>query len=279
MLYTGRSKFLSLEGSYHGNSIATISIGDSDSAGTLPNKLGNCVKLGLPLDEQALRKAERLLGRKDIAAFIMEPVSCNLGVMVPDHLFMKRMGRLCRKYGTLLIMDEVACGFGRTGKLFASEHFEIEPDIITLAKAMSGGYGGLGAAVTTERIASKALRKGFSLYSTYGWHPRAVSAAIANIRYWNAHKEKLFRQVEESGAQFQNRLVQMKFRHGSEIHLVGLTISVDVRKKNYAAKIGSRCREKGLIITTQGEKLVLFPALNIEKEVIGKAMDILEGCT
>src|SRR3954467_1498029 len=109
MLYTGRTKFLSVEGSYHGNSIGTLSIGSSENREQFKNLLPNCIKIKPPLDDKAAAKVEARLKNKDIAALIMEPVICNLGVMVPEHAFMKRIGDLCRRYGTLLVIDEVAC--------------------------------------------------------------------------------------------------------------------------------------------------------------------------
>src|SRR3954454_831238 len=89
-------------------------------------------------------RVERLLRKREVAAFIMEPIICNLGALVPDAEFMRGLQRLCRRYGTLLILDEVATGFGRTGRLFASELFGLAPDIMTLAKAITGGHAGMG---------------------------------------------------------------------------------------------------------------------------------------
>ena len=128
--FTGRSGFLSIEDSYHGNSIATRSIGASDDHNPHSARLSKCRKIKPPLNAQALDRVETALKKRDVAAFIMEPIVMNLAVMVPVEDFMTGVQKLCKKYGTLLIMDEVACGFGRTGKLFASEHYEIEPDIL-----------------------------------------------------------------------------------------------------------------------------------------------------
>lgn len=83
MAYTGRAKFVSIEDSYHGNSIATMSVGASDNHETFPNLLPNCRKIELPLDRNALGKVETLVKKRDVAAFIMEPIVCNLGAVVP----------------------------------------------------------------------------------------------------------------------------------------------------------------------------------------------------
>jgi 4-aminobutyrate aminotransferase-like enzyme len=112
MAYTGRGKFVSIEDSYHGNSIATMSIASSENRKTFKNLLPNCHRIKPPLDHRALSRVERLLKKRDVAAFIMEPIICNLGALVPSEEFIGGVARLCRRYGTLFIADEVATGFG-----------------------------------------------------------------------------------------------------------------------------------------------------------------------
>src|ERR1051326_8415273 len=123
-----------------------------------------------PLGDRAIARLETLLKKRDVAAFIMEPISCNLAVLIPDDAFMERAQQLCRRYGTLFIADEVACGFGRTGKLFASEYFDLEPDILCMGKAISGGFAPMGATIVTRTVA-KSVEGKAGFYSTYGWHP------------------------------------------------------------------------------------------------------------
>lgn len=277
MCYTGRHKFMSIEGSYHGNSIGALSIGSSENRKVYKNLLPHCYKIDPPLDSETLKKIETRLKKKDIAAFIMEPVICNLGVLIPEDAFMKGLQKLCKTYGTLLVMDEVATGFGRTGKLFASEHFNIEPDIMCLAKAMTGGYAGLGSTITTEEI-FEAVKDDFNVYSTYGWHPVSVDAAIANIRYMVEHKDSLLNNVWEMSEYFTSRILQMKFKEKTTLSIMGLAIAVNVSDAAYAEQIKNRCLEKGLILSTDNDKLMMFPALTIEKDVAEKGLDILENC-
>jgi adenosylmethionine-8-amino-7-oxononanoate aminotransferase len=278
MLYTGRTKFLSVEGSYHGNSIATLSIGSSENREQFKNLLPNCIKINPPLDDRAADKVEIRLKNKDIAALIMEPVICNLGVMIPEHAFMKRISALCRRYGTLLVIDEVACGFGRTGKLFACEHYEIQPDILCLAKAITGGYAPMGACITTQKIATKVLKKDFQFYSTYGWHPLAVEAAIANIRYWKKNMNKIFRNVNTVSQCFTERLSQMNFKKGATVRILGLAIGIEVNDQAYADRIQQKSLKKGLMLTTQEKTLTLFPPLTMKQEVAEEGLKILESC-
>ena len=112
----------------------------------------------------------------------MEPISINLGVLIPDKDAIRRVRDLCRRYGTLFIADEVASGFGRTGRLFACEHFDLDPDMLCVAKAMSGGLAPIGAVIATAPIATSMEENDGTFYSTYGWHPRSVAAAIATLR-------------------------------------------------------------------------------------------------
>jgi acetylornithine/succinyldiaminopimelate/putrescine aminotransferase len=278
MLYTGRMKFLSVEGSYHGNSIGTLSIGTSENRDQFKNLLPNCIKITPPLNDSAAEKVEARLKNRDIAALIMEPIICNLGVMIPEHAFMKSISALCSRYGTLLVMDEVACGFGRTGKLFACEHFEIQPDVLCLAKAITGGYVPMGACMTTAKIATKVLKNGFQFYSTYGWHPLAVEAAIANVRYWKKNKEKILRNVTTLSQCFTDRLSQMKFKKGATLRILGLAIGIEVSDANYADRIQKKCLKKGVLFTTQEKTLTLFPSLTMKKQVAEAGLEILESC-
>jgi adenosylmethionine-8-amino-7-oxononanoate aminotransferase len=275
MLHTGRGKFLSLEGSYHGNTIATMSIADSENREKFENMLANCHKIEPPLDSRALQKIETQLKRRDVAAFIMEPISINLGVLIPDGAFMTELQRLCRKYGTLLVVDEVACGFGRTGALFASEHYDIEPDIMCIAKAITGGVGGMGATLTTSEVADS-LEEDGNFYSTYGWHPRSTDIGIATVRYIQRNKRGLLSHVAEISEYFRERLSEMEFDEPPGIHIQGLAIGVDVKDEDYASEIEDGCRRRGLLLTTEGSSLLLLPALNIDRSVARRGLDILE---
>jgi acetylornithine/succinyldiaminopimelate/putrescine aminotransferase len=277
MCYTGRSKFMSIEGSYHGNSIATLSIGSSDNKEKFRNLLPGCYKAEPPLDIKAAQKIETRLKQKDIAAFIMEPVICNLGVMIPDRAFMLRLQDICHKHGTLLVMDEVATGFGRTGKLFATEHFGISPDIMCMAKAITGGHAPLGATITTEKIAN-AVQGKVSLYSTYGWHPLSTDVAIANVKYIISNKKRLLNNAVQLEAVFRKRLSAMKFKTKPKLNILGCAVGVDVGNSAYALLIQQRCQKKGLLFNAEDASLIMFPALTIEKEVAEEGLNILEEC-
>jgi acetylornithine/succinyldiaminopimelate/putrescine aminotransferase len=275
MIHTGRRGLLSLEGSYHGNSLAGLSIGASDTRERVKNLLPHCGKVAPPLDAKALRRIEQRLARRDVAAFVMEPISINLGVLIPEKAAIRRVRDLCRRYGTLFIADEVACGFGRTGRLFACEHFDLEPDMLCIAKAMSGGLAPIGAVIATAPIATSMEENGGAFYSTYGWHPRSVAAAIASLRHLKANRSRLLAAVAEMSEYFRDRLRQLEFDRPVAVRVQGLAIGIDVGDEDYADAIQVRCRRNGLLVSTEGPTVLLLPSLEIDKRTAAKGLDSL----
>jgi acetylornithine/succinyldiaminopimelate/putrescine aminotransferase len=274
MIHTGRRALLSLEGSYHGNTLAGLSIGASDNRELMKNLLPHCGKISPPLDAKALRRIEQRLKRRDVAAFVMEPISINLGVLIPEKDAIRRIRDLCRHYGTLFIADEVACGFGRTGRLFACEHFDLDPDMLCVAKAMSGGLAPIGAVIATPSIATSMEEHG-AFYSTYGWHPRSVAAAIATLRDLKANRPRLLAGVAEMSEYFRVRLLQLEFDRPAAVRIQGLAIGIDVGDEDYADAIHDKCRRNGLLVSTEGSTVLLLPSLAIDKPTAAKGLDIL----
>jgi acetylornithine/succinyldiaminopimelate/putrescine aminotransferase len=278
MAHTKRSKFISIEGSYHGHSIGAMSVGSSGFRKWYKNLLPGCHKIDIPLDEVAARKVERLLRKRDIAAFICEPVICNLGVVIPEKKFFTIVQAACKKYRTLFIADEVATGFGRTGKMFACEHYDLKPDILCLAKGVSGGFGALGATVMTPEVA-KSFEFDFSFYSTFGWHPLNVEATVASLRYLRKNKKRLFKNGAKLSDYIQKRLGRMDFQHPVKINAKGLAIGVEFGKAGYSNKIIRNCLKNGLLIANATPtNFVIYPALNMTLKTAREGMDILEKC-
>jgi len=276
MIHTGRRGFLSLEGSYHGNSLAGLSIGASDNREQIKNLLPHCGKISPPLDAKALRRIEQRLKRRDVAAFVMEPISINLGVLIPEKDAIRRIRDLCRRYGTLFIADEVASGFGRTGRLFACEHFDLEPDMLCVAKAMTGGLAPIGAVIATAPIAKSMEENDGTFYSTYGWHPRAVAVALANLRYLTRHQNTLLKNATQLGQYFLTRLSQMSFKGKATVRGKGFAIGIEVKDEDYASEVGDACRENGLLVSAEEDVVMLFPALNITRATAQRGLDIFE---
>lgn len=278
MAHTKRHKFISIEGSYHGHSIGAMSIGSSDFRKWYKNLLPHCHKIKPPLDEKAARRVEEILRKKDIAAFIAEPIICNLGVEIPDKKFFDIVQLACKKYDTLFISDEVASGFGRTGKMFASEYYNLDPDIMCLAKGATGGFGALGTTIMTPEVA-RSFEFDFSFYSTFGWQPLNVAASVANLNYFIKNESRILKNATTISKYFKKRLEDMQFAFPAEIRIKGLAIGVRFRDGNYAGKIISSCLEKGLLIASAtSHDFVIFPSLTISKKVAKEGLDILESC-
>lgn len=260
--YKSRRKFIAIKNSYHGNSIAVTAVAER---GQIP----------LPLDEKALAKVERLLKSREYAGLVMEPVICNLGAYVPPTEFMVGVRDLCTRYGTLLIFDEVACGWGRTGKLFATEHFPIVPDILTMSKAMGGGYAPIGATITTLNTA-KVVENKFDMYSTFGWHPKGVAAALAVIEFLKKNGRQIFANVSTLSDLFNERLSSIEFKSEASIRIKGFAIGLQFSDEDYADKLANKCEENGLLLTTQGDTILIWPALTADRHTVEEALDIIE---
>lgn len=276
MVHTGRRKFISLEDSYHGNTIGGLSVGSGDRD-TLPNLLGNCHRIKPPLTRRSADRVETLLKRREVAALIMEPISINLGVLIPEKVFFERVANLCRHYGTLFIADEVATGFGRTGKLFAVEHFNLRPDIMCLAKAITGGHSPMGAMLTNAAIGRSMEEKG-SFYSTYGWHPLSVAAALATLRPLQRRRKSFLQHVNALSELFASRLASMRFRTSPKIRVQGLAIALEFDSDQEASGIVERATKAGVLLTAEGAIVLLLPPLTMTKNVAEKGLALLRAC-
>ena len=277
MVHTRRTRFLSFEGSYHGNTIAGLSVGASDTREKVPGLLPGCAKVKPPLDERTLARIERAMRKRDVAAFILEPIAMNLGVLCPPEGALEELGRMCRRHGTLLVFDEVATGFGRTGTLLATDQFDARPDMVTLAKAITDGVGGLGALLATGPVARSMEKKG-SFYSTYGWHPRSTDIAIATLRYITRNEKRLLSGVARMGEYFRMRLSAMALAREARVRARGLAIAIDFGDEKRVARLAKKCREEGLLVSPEGGNLLLLPALNVDMPTARKGLDILERC-
>jgi acetylornithine/succinyldiaminopimelate/putrescine aminotransferase len=273
MLHTGRRKFVAIEDAYHGNTLGALSVGDGDDA----VRVVSVARLKPPLDGDALDRLETRLKHRDVAAVIMEPIAMNLGVLIPETDFMEGLIPLCHRYGTLLVLDEVATGFGRTGKLFACEHYDVQPDMMTIAKAATGGAAGIGGLLVRDDLA-EILEQDGNVYSTYGWHPLSVDVAIANVRWIKRNQSRLLRQVARTSSYFAERLSAMAFPEEPEVRCRGLAIAVDVGDEQYADRVAKKCRARGLLLVAQESVLLLLPALNVDRATANDGLDILEAC-
>ncbi len=191
----GRYKMISRRNSYHGGTLACLGLGMCDVH--RPHQYGPLMPgnvyvsqpdnyRGPVTADDCARELERVIeheGPHTIAAFIGEPISLPGGLTIPQPDYWPRIREVCDRYDILLILDEVVCGFGRLGRWFGSEHWNVQPDITTVAKALSSGYMPLGAAIVRKKVADAFLSKDTMLNHvfTYGGNPVACAAALKNI--------------------------------------------------------------------------------------------------
>ena len=223
-------------------------------------------------------------GPELVSAFIGEPVMQGYGAVSPPQEYWPIVREICNKYDILLIIDEVICGFGRTGKMFGVEHFAIQPDMMTMAKGISSGYIPLGAVGCSDEVI-KPINNFFHLH-TYGNHPVACAAALKNIEI--LERENLISKSEEMGQYFLDGLKSLE-HHAivGEARGRGLWLAIDFTtdKKTRAPfplnrinNIISRAKQLGLIIKTMGHALEFAPPLIINKAEIDEALKILDQC-
>jgi adenosylmethionine-8-amino-7-oxononanoate aminotransferase len=219
-----------------------------------------------------------------VSAFIGEPIMQGFGAAAPPKEYWPMVREICYKYGILLIIDEVICGFGRTGKMFGVEHFGIQPDMLTMAKGISSGYVPLGAVGCTDRI--MAPIENFYHLHTYGNHPVACAAALKNIEILQA--ENLVNNSKELGHYFLAGLKSLE-RHAivGEARGTGLWLALDLTTDektrapfpmNRLGNIVNLAKQHGLIIKAMGSALEFAPPLIITKADIDEALEILERC-
>lgn len=261
--FNKRKKFIAFRDAYHGQSLACLAL-----VGLHEAKLGGYSSDYLRLDagdwEKATDFAVKSIRMKTVSAFISEPIICNLGVIVPPQSFFAAVYDACKSTDTVFISDEVATGFGRTGKWFGFEHFAHTPDIITMAKGFSSGYAAIGATIASPAVA-ESMRFPFSNYSTFGWHPFATEAAIANIEY--LQKEKLVEKSVKSSAYLMERLSEFCKPEGK-----GLCVGFETENRN----IEMDCIKDGLLIDRVENRAILFPALDVKKEEMDTAVEIIK---
>ncbi len=207
-------------------------------------------------------------------AVMLEPVQAEAGVRVPSPDYLKRVRDLCYEQGILLVLDEVQTGIGRTGKLFACEHWGIAPDIMALAKGLGGGFP-IGAMLTTDKVA-EAMKPG-DHGSTFGGNPLACAAAIATVEAV-LEDGLLLDQCRRMGSYLMKKLNSLKVEFSStviDVRGMGLLVGLEITRE--CSPIVKSCLERGLLINcTAGNVLRFMPPLIVEQEDIDEMIDTLE---
>jgi adenosylmethionine-8-amino-7-oxononanoate aminotransferase len=303
----GRSAFVCLNNAYHGDTIGAVSVGGIDifhetyrpllfKSHRAPSPY--CYRCDLGLDYPrcglgCLEEMEVVLkeNSSEIAGIIIEPMVQGAGgVIVFPRGYLKGVSDLSKKYGVLLIADEVAVGFGRTGRMFACEHEGVTPDLLCLSKGISGGYLPLAATVTTGEIYSAFLGeygelKAFFHGHSYTGNPLACAAANASLDLFG--RDNLLEGVREKGGILQQWIEEVKgLRHVGDARCIGLIGGVElvVNKDDgepypLEEKMGHRvclnAREKGLLIRPLGNVVVIMPPLSISPDHLDQMLSII----
>ncbi|HHX77447.1 MAG TPA: aspartate aminotransferase family protein [Firmicutes bacterium] len=226
-IVTGRTKIVTTEGSFHGKTMGALSVtGRTKYQQWFKPLLAGIVTVPYG-DAGAL---EETLAAGDCAAFIVEPVQGEGGIIIPPAGYLAKARERCSAYGTMLIIDEIQTGFGRTGRNFAYQEEGVKPDILCLAKSLGGGIMPVGAFMTTEKLWKKAygsLDKCLLHTSTFGGNARAMAAGIKTLEI--IVKEDLAAKAAEKGAYLLNRLkdLQQKYRLIKAVRGKGLLIGVE----------------------------------------------------
>lgn len=288
---------------YHGSTLAAASLGGMANMRAMDGEpLPGFAQIEHPhwyvqggdltLEEFGLEAARRLerkileLGAENVAAFVGEPIQGAGGVFDPPPGYWGEIQRICRKYDILLIADEVICGFGRTGGWFGSHTYDIEPDLMTMAKGLSSGYQPIAAVAMSERVyevirAAGTLAHGY----TYSGHPVACAVALANIRLMQ--QEYLVQRVrEETAPYFRRCLRELVASHPlvgelrGEGLIAGLQLMRDKRARVPFAEheeAGVECRDyclqKNLLIRAVGQTMVFSPPLTISRSEIDELIE------
>jgi acetylornithine/N-succinyldiaminopimelate aminotransferase len=263
----GRFEILATTGSFHGRTLATLTATGQEKyhTGFLPLLPGiRLVPFGdLPAMTDAVRD--------ETIAIMVEPIQGEGGVVVPPRDYLAGLRALADRRKLLLILDEIQCGLGRTGRLFAHEHTGITPDIMTLAKALAGGLP-IGATCTTARIAA-ALTPG-THGSTFGGNPVACAAGVAALRA--LADPALLAHVRAVGDHFRGRLEAIAGRTGIRtVRGMGLMLGAELDRPG--APVVSRCLAAGLLINCTADRVLRFlPPLVITREQVDEGFAILE---
>jgi acetylornithine/LysW-gamma-L-lysine aminotransferase len=267
--YSGKPEIIAVMGAFHGKTMGALSATWDKKYREPFQPLVPGVKHVPPDNLEKMREA---ISEKT-AAVLVEPVRGEGGVRVPPDGFLKGLRELCDEKNTLLMFDEVQTGFGRTGKLFACEHWGVVPDVMCLAKPLAGGLP-LGATLAREDVMSS-LKVG-EHSTTYSGSPLVCAAGCAAIDV--LLEEKLAERAATLGAYFKSKLekLQSKYRIAKEVRGLGLMLGMEM--KFDVLNILLKSMEKGVLILDAGRNVLRFlPPLVINKEQIDKAISVLDS--
>jgi len=310
---TGRHKVLTRYRSYHGATAGAMALtGDPRRTAWEPSLMPGVVHVldpyryrstfhrpnpDIPEEEFArdylnhLEEIIRYEGPETIAAVLLESVTGTNGVIIPPAGYLPGVRALCDKYGILLIADEVMSGFGRTGRWFAVDHWEVKPDLMTMAKGLTSAYAPLGAVGMTDAVAAHFDQRVFESGLTYTAHPISLAAAIANIGV--LREDRLVEHADAMGATLHRLLTELGETHPSvgEVRSIGLFGIIELvrdrkTKEPMAPWNGSspemaafrkQCLDHGLFLYTHWHTVLIIPPLIIDESQLKEGFEVLDA--
>jgi taurine--2-oxoglutarate transaminase len=302
-LYTGKHKIVSRYRSYHGATYGSISVtGDPRRLPAEPGipgaiKAPDPYAYGSTLDPmESLDYIDEMLMLEGdtVAAVLVEPVVGSNGILVPPDEYLPRLKRIAHDHDALLICDEVMSGFGRTGAWFASDLFDVTPDIMTMAKGLTGAYQPLGATIVTPAVADHFEDELFCHGHTYAGHPVACAAGLAAV---NAYEEQgLIQHARAVGDYLGDRLVELAERHPSvgDVRGVGLFRGIELTKdaggrEPFAVRadklapgttvvdeVAAAAGEQGVYVANLINTLIIAPPLVLTEADVDEAVEALD---
>jgi len=264
-----RYEIITAADSFHGRTMATVSATGQEKVQRFFDPLLHGFK-HVPFDDVAALEAAIT---PTTCAVMLEPIQGEGGVNVPSPGYFREVRSLCDRHGLILVFDEVQVGMGRTGKLFAYEHFDIVPDIMTLAKALAGGAP-IGTMLATDRYAAAFVPGTHG--STFGGNPLVCAAAIATIR--TILEDGILNRCEEIGEYLEGELrsLQQKYPFVKEVRGIGLMIGMALDLP--AGDIVKKGHERGVLLNVTHDTVLRFvPPLTVTKQEINQMIAILDS--
>ena len=266
--YTGREEIISMKNSYHGNTHGALSVSGNEVHKREFRPLLPMISFIEFNNEEEFSKIT-----EKTACVIAETIQGAAGFLTPSQNYFKNLKKRCEEVGALLILDEIQPGFGRTGKLFSFEHYDMVPDILVMGKGMGGGVP-VGAFMSSAEI-MKSLQHSPKLghITTFGGNPLIAAASYATLK--EVLDSGLMNEVNEKEALFRELLVHPKIK---KVNGRGLMLAVELESPDYTLKVAKRCMEKGLIVFWQlyrNEFMRISPPLTLTQNELRKGCQII----
>lgn len=266
--YTDREEIISMKNSYHGNTHGALSVSGNEFHKREFRPLLPMISFIEFNNEEEFSKIT-----EKTACVIAETIQGAAGFLTPSQNYFKNLKKRCEEVGALLILDEIQPGFGRTGKLFSFEHYDMVPDILVMGKGMGGGVP-VGAFMSSVEI-MKSLQHSPKLghITTFGGNPLIAAASYATLK--EVLDSGLMNEVNEKEALFRELLVHPKIK---KVNGRGLMLAVELESPDYTLKVAKRCMEKGLIVFWQlyrNEFMRISPPLTLTQNEIRKGCQII----